>query len=71
MLFEDGMEKTLRAVDLIMAQNIPVGQSVLVVGEDGASDPGIIVKHLTHTEDFKETGEVMYVVDMDNKTEKT
>jgi hypothetical protein len=68
--FEDGFEKVVRAVDLVMAQNIPTGHSVLVVGEDGASDPGIVVTHITDCPQFTETGEVMYEVDMDNGVKK-
>ena len=65
-LFDDGVEKTVRAVDLVMAQNLPVGQSVLVTNEEGIFDPGIIIKHVVDGEDFKEKGEVMYEVAMDS-----
>ena len=64
-LFEDGLEKTVRAVDLVMAQNLPLGQSVLVMNEEGVCDPGLIIKHIVDGDEFKEKGEVMYEVAMD------
>ncbi|KAK7116811.1 TP53-binding protein 1-like isoform X3 [Littorina saxatilis] len=64
-LFEDGMEKTVRAVDLVMAQNLPMGQSVLVAGSDGICDPGIVVAHVVQGE-----GEVAYDVAMDDGSTK-
>ena len=65
MLFADGLEKTVRAVDLVMAQNLPLGQSVLVMNEEGVCDPGMVIKHVLDGQPFKDKGEVMYDVAMD------
>ncbi|KAL8618665.1 hypothetical protein ACOMHN_048841 [Nucella lapillus] len=65
-LFEDGMEKMVRAIDLVMAQNLPLGQSVLVTGDDGVSDPGIVIKHVPSDSPIAERGEAVYDVAMDD-----
>ncbi|XP_076464966.1 uncharacterized protein LOC143296874 isoform X2 [Babylonia areolata] len=82
-LFEDGMEKMVRAIDLVMAQNLPLGQSVLVTGDDGVSDPGIVIKHIVDDNDegekevvgrggrlVREKGEALYDVAMDDGSTK-
>lgn len=63
--FEDGIEKTVRGVDMILAQHLPIGQSVLVASEDNAGDaktydPGIIIEHII------EDNDVFYTVAMDD-----
>ncbi|KAK7491712.1 hypothetical protein BaRGS_00016968 [Batillaria attramentaria] len=63
-LFEDGLEKTVRASDLILAQHLPIGQSVLVSGEDDLSDPGMIMNHIV------EGDKVLYEIAMDNGSTK-
>lgn len=62
--FEDGFEKTVRASDIILAQHLPIGQSVLVSGEDDLSDPGMVINHVI------EGDEVLYEVAMDNGSTK-
>ena len=69
-LFEDGLEKTVRAVDLVMAQNLPLGQSVLVMGDDGVCDPGIVVRHIVDQSEVKDKDEVIYDIDMDDGSTK-
>lgn len=64
MKFEDGIEKTVRGVDMILAQHLPIGQSVLVASEgnagDATYDPGIIIEHII------EDNDVFYTVAMDD-----
>ena len=65
--FDDGSQRWARPNEIIMASELPVGQSVLVLaeGEDGFYLPGMVMGHSGPSPDV-ESEELFYQVERDD-----
>ena len=66
MRFLDGVLKTLRAIDLVQVDRFPIGQCVMVHGEDGLYDRGMIAKKIIECSESLQEDVAIYKVDLYN-----
>ncbi|KAH9518556.1 hypothetical protein Btru_017131 [Bulinus truncatus] len=64
--FEDGTQRWSKATEIILAAELPVGQSVLVLGTCGFYESGMIRGHSEATSTTSNQSQVMYHVERDD-----
>ncbi|KAK7011385.1 TP53-binding protein 1 isoform X1 [Biomphalaria glabrata] len=64
--FDDGSHRWTKACDIILAAELPVGQSVLVLRDSGFYEPGMIRGHSEAACSSNDQPQVLYHVDLDD-----
>ena len=65
--FDDGSQKSIKPHDIMLAAELPVGQSVMVMREDGYYESGMIMRHTEAREGGAAgAGGVVYHVERDD-----
>ncbi|XP_041368537.1 TP53-binding protein 1-like [Gigantopelta aegis] len=63
-LFDDGDSMLVKVKDILLIEQLPIGQSVMVMSQDGYFDCGLIVEHVYQAD------KLMYKVECDNGSNK-